>query len=259
MPRFARIDDAVIHHDFRDGTGRAVVFLNSLGTDFRLWDAVLDLLPEDIPVLRLDKRGHGLSSLAPVTIPRLAEDAAALMDRYGLREAAICGVSVGGLVAQQLAATRPDLAAALMLMCTGLKIGTPEIWTPRIATARAEGVEPLADAILQRWFSPAFRRERADALEGWRAMLVRTPGEGYARVSEAIRDIDLTAQSPKLALPVHCIAGSEDGSTPPDLVRTLADAVPGATYELIEGAGHLPCIETPDRVADALRAMLARS
>ena len=256
--RFTRLDDVTVHYSLREGDGVPVVFLNSLGTDLRIWDGVIARLDPAIPVLGLDKRGHGLSDEGPVSIDTLAGDVAALMDRLELGPALICGVSVGGMIAQALAVARPDLVAGLVLCCTGAKIGDAETWNTRIETVRRDGIAAMSGAILERWFSGAFRDERAAEFAGYRNMLERTPPEGYAAVSAAIRDADLTEAAARITAPTQCIAGSEDLATPPALVETLAGLIPGAGYEVIDGCGHLPCIEQPARIAEAIRQMLVR-
>lgn len=256
MSQFAQIDGRCLHYSFRPGTGRAVVFANSLGTDLRIWDNVIAALPSDTPVLRLDKRGHGLSALGPVTIPALAEDMAALMDLLDLKDALVCGVSVGGMIAQQLTHMRPDLVSELVLMCTGLKIGDTDSWNPRIETVRNEGILPLAEPILERWFSTGFRASRPVELAGYHAMLTRTDAESYARVCEAIRDSDLREIAPQLNTPALCIAGAEDLATPIPVVLTLCNALPQAQFQVLDNIGHLPCIEAPDIISRTLTERL---
>lgn len=252
---FITVDGRSLHCAFRPGSGRPVVFANSLGTDLRIWDGVAALLPEDRPLLMIDKRGHGLSSSGPVTIAALAGDVAAAMDHFGLTGAVACGVSVGGMIMQSLAVQRPDLVSAAVLCCTGLKIGDAATWDPRISAARTTGIAPMKDAVLERWFSPGFRETRCAELEGYGNMLTRTDGEGYARVCEAIRDSDLTADAARIAQPCVCIAGGDDLATPPALVRALADALPDARFTEIPDCGHLPCIEAPQAVADAVLSL----
>ncbi|SEP12271.1 3-oxoadipate enol-lactonase [Salinihabitans flavidus] len=260
MRDFVETDGRVLHVDFRAGARgrRAVVFANSLGTDLRIWDAVVAALPAETPVLRLDKRGHGLSDMGPVTISGLANDTGAAIDRFGISDALVCGVSVGGMVAQSLAVARPDLVAGLILSNTGLAIGTPEIWTPRIETVRDAGMEPIADAVLERWFSARFMETETETVRGYRNMLIRCPSEGYARTCEAIRDTDLTAQAARITQPAICVAGGADLATPPALVTALCEALPRAEFHLLEDAGHLPCIESPDHIAALIADMLGR-
>ncbi|WMS43525.1 alpha/beta fold hydrolase [Acuticoccus sp. MNP-M23] len=257
MPHFIEIDGRALHCEFRPGAaGRTpVVFSNSLGTDLRIWDGVVALLPAQTPILRLDKRGHGLSAMGPVTIAALAEDMAAAMAHFGLTAACACGVSVGGLIVQALAASRPDLVATAVLSNTGLKIGNDAMWNERIEIARTRGLEAMADAIITRWFSPGYVAGQATDLAGYRAMLTRTPAEGYARVSEAIRDADLTADAGKLHQRTVCIAGETDASTPVAMVTALSEALPDAALTVVPAVGHLPCIETPKIVFDAIASL----
>jgi pimeloyl-ACP methyl ester carboxylesterase len=122
-------------------------------------------------------RGHGLSD-APAgdySIDGLVGDVAGLMDRLGFAGAVFVGLSIGGLVAQGLAAARPDLVRAVVLSNTAAKIGTEATWRERIGAVRAGGIEAIADGVMEKWFTPAFHAERADELAGWRHMLVRTP------------------------------------------------------------------------------------
>ena len=240
--------------------GLPVVFGNSLGTDFRLWDALLAHLPPGLRIIRYDKRGHGLSSgpEAPYFMGDLVADQAALMDALGIRGAVLVGLSIGGMIAQGLAAERPDLVRAMVLSNTGARIGTEEIWAERIAAARAGGIAALADATMERWFSRTFRRQRPAELTAWRNMLCRTWIEGYLGCSAAIAGTDLHESTARLRLPVLGIAGSEDGSTPPDLVRETVGLVPGSEWALIRGAGHLPCVEKPGEYAEILSRFLSR-
>ena len=235
-----------------DPDGRPVVFANSLGTDLRLWDDVLPLLPKGLRLVRFDKRGHGLSSApdGPYSIEGLAGDAAELLDRLGVRNCVFVGLSIGGMIGQALAAARPDLVGALVLSNTAAKMGDPEMWASRIGAIRAEGIAGIADAVLERWFSNAFLE--SDALEAWRNMLTRTPATGYIGCCEAIAAADLTEMTRGLALPTLGIAGSEDGASPPELVAATTALIPGSAFHVIEGAGHLPCVETPAAFADLL-------
>ena len=252
--QFLRVNDTTIHYRLRTGDKGVlpIVFSNSLGTDFRIWDDVVSRMPKEIPVLCMDKRGHGLSDLSDITIDILARDVASVMEVCGLGRSLVCGVSVGGLISQALAAARPDLVAGLVLSNTGSKIGNDEIWNERIEITRSKGIEAMADAVMERWFSPGFRNSREEEVSGYRNMLCRTTAEGYARTSEAIRDADYTGSSANLDVPAICISGSEDKATPTELVEALSKTVPGAQHHSIEGVGHLPSIEDPETVANII-------
>jgi 3-oxoadipate enol-lactonase len=163
------------------------------------------------------------------------------------------------MIAQQLAADRPELVRGLVLMDTAHKIGNPEMWGERIAAIRADGIASIADGILGRWFSPAFHRERPAELAGWRNMLCRTPVEGYLGCCAAIRDADLTGPARSLSVPTLCMVGDADGATPPAVVAELASLVPGARLVNIAGAGHIPCVEQPEAVAGAMLTFFEES
>ena len=224
MVQFARPRDVVLQYDHAMGVAgnRPIVFANSLGTDLRIWDDVHCKLDPSVSTLALDKRGHGLSQAGPTDIATLASDLADLMDHLGLEAALICGVSVGSMIAQALAAIRPDLVAGLMLCNTGARIGSEETWAPRITAVRADGIEAIADAVVARWFSPSWAAAHPVEHAGWRQMLARTPGEGYARTCEAICVADLSRATSMLHAPTLCVAGSAD-----EVVRrSQVDALP---------------------------------
>lgn len=239
-----------------DPDGAPVVFANSLGTDMRLWDAVLPHLPKGLKFIRYDKRGHGLSSLppAPYSMQALVGDIEALLDLLEVRGCMFVGLSIGGMIGQGLAYRRHDQVRAMVLSNTGAKIGTPEMWDARVAAVHADGIEALADGVMERWFSRAFQSHPDLAI--WRNMLIRQPPQGYAGCSAAISGTDLVLQTSELRLPVLGIAGDEDGSTPPDLVRETVNLVPGSKFRLIRKAGHLPCVEQPETYAAVLTEFL---
>jgi 3-oxoadipate enol-lactonase len=172
----------------------APVFVNSLGTGFRIWNGVVSRLGRQFRILRYDKRGHGLSDVArtPYGIDDHVSDLAALLDQRSVTQATVVGLSVGGQIALGLAARRPDSVGALVLLDTAHRIGTPESWTARISAVQAGGLESIADAVLERWLSPGYRRDHADMIPLWRNMLARTPTAGYIATCAALRDADLT-------------------------------------------------------------------
>jgi 3-oxoadipate enol-lactonase len=256
MP-FGRFNDLVLHFEDEGPVGApAFVFVNSLGTDLRIWDKVVAQLSAGRRILRYDLRGHGLSDApaAPYALDDHIGDLAALMDARGIKAALIVGLSVGGVIAMALASKRPDLARGLVLSDTAHKIGTREMWDARISAIRQGGMAVIADQVLQRWFAADFRVNGPAEFAGYRNMLIRTPVEGYVGTCAALRDADLTRAASKLALPVLCLAGAEDASTPPDLVRSLAALLPGSGFAMIPGAGHLPCVEQPDIMASLISA-----
>jgi 3-oxoadipate enol-lactonase len=251
--RFLKANGLVIHYrDQGRRDGAPLVFINSLGTDFRIWNEVAEILAPDFRIITYDKRGHGLSESGPDNndIADYARDLVALMDGVGVGRATIVGLSIGGLIAQELYRQNPERVAALVLCDTAAKIGTDEVWDQRIAEVERGGIEALADAILQRWFTAHFRAARSTELAGMRAMLTRTPKQGYLAASGALKRADLRSYAGRIVAPTLCLVGDEDGSTPVALVKETAALIPGSRFEIIEGAGHLPNVEKPKMVAD---------
>ena len=184
--------------------GPVFVFANSLGTDLRLWDSLLPYLPKGARAVRFDKRGHGLSDFfANVSVDDFADDAIALIEHLNLSRVIFVGLSIGGLIAQSLAARRPGLLRALVLSNTAAKIGTREMWDARIAAIEADGIGSIADNVMERWFAPGFRA--TPALRAWRNMLARTPKDGYIAACRAISAADYTASTSTLTLPALVI------------------------------------------------------
>jgi len=257
--QIVKLNGISVHYtDEGEPNGAPVVFSNSLGTDFRLWDQVLPYLPKGLRLIRYDTRGHGLTS-APegdYYMGDLVKDAAALLDHLGVKNCIFVGLSIGGMIAQGLAAERLDLVRGMVLSNTAAKIGNTAMWHDRMQAVRDGGIKSLEAATLERWLAARWRRENPATLAGWRHMLCRTPVAGYLGCCAAIAETDLFESTARLSLPTLAIAGSEDGSTPPDLVRETADLIKGARFHLIRGAAHLPCVEKPEEYAAVLTSFL---
>ena len=249
----ADLDGLKVHYrDDGDPHGRPVVFANSLGTDLRLWDKVIERLPQDLRLIRYDMRGHGLTDALspPYSMGALISDAEAILDHLGVRDCVFVGLSIGGMIAQGLAVKRMDQIRAMVLSNTAAKIGTVQTWQTRIDTIADGGIDAIADTVMQVWFPPNFRK--TPELHAWRAMLTRQPIDGYIGCAAAIAGTDFYTTTAALTLPTLAIAGSEDGATPPDLVRETANLVKGSKFHLIRNAGHLPCVDKPDDYAQTL-------
>ena len=250
--RFVQANGLVIHFSDRGRRDAPpLVFINSLGCDFRIWSEVVEILAPNFRIVLYDKRGHGLSESGPdeAEMADYARDLAALLDILGVGRAAIVGLSIGGLIAQELYRQRPELFAALVLCDTAAKIGTDESWDRRIAEVERGGIEAIADSVLERWFTADFRVKRTAELAGMRAMLTRTPKQGYLAACGALKRADLRPYAGRIEAPALCLVGDEDGSTPVSLVKETAALIPGSRFEVIEGAGHLPNVEKPQIVA----------
>jgi 3-oxoadipate enol-lactonase len=256
--QFADLNGIVIHHQvIAAAAGKPkLVFANSLGTDFRIWRDVVVRLAGDFSVLMYDMRGHGLSDTGtpPYRIEDLSADLAALIEHTGFGPAIVCGVSVGGLTAQSLAVERPDLVRALILCDTAPKVGTSESWDERTRVVREGGIEVIADKVLGGWLTEQWRTSEKAALAGYRNMLTRTPVDGYLGTVAALRAADLTEAVRTIAVPALCVVGEEDKTTTPEMVGAMAKSIPGARYEVIRNAGHIPSIEQPEALAAMIRA-----
>lgn len=239
-----------------DPNGAPVMFANSLGTDLRLWDALIPLLPDGLRLIRYDKRGHGLSGCpdGPYSLDDLVCDAQTLIETLDCGLVTFIGLSIGGMIGQALASRRPDLVRALVLSNTAAKMGDAASWNVRIAAISADGLPSIETAILDRWFGPQFRANPDAAI--WGAMVSRTPQAGYLGCCAALADADLTETTRELHLPTLVIAGSHDEASPPDLVSATAALIHGSTFAVIKGAGHLPCVEDPVAYAAILNPFL---
>ena len=254
-----QVNGVSLHHRWRPGAGRqSLVFTNSLGTDFRIWDEVVEGLGGDLSTLVYDKRGHGLSDLGnvPYAMDDHIADLEGLMERLGVGPAIICGLSVGGQIALGLAGLRPDLVTGLILCDTAPKIGTLQSWNERIDSVSQQGIASIAEMVLARWFTPGFRRGDNPLFAMARNMLLRQSVEGYAATCAAIRDTDLTGVAAVLRVPTLCIVGREDGATPPDLVEAMARIIPGAGFHVIESCGHIPPVERPEELTRLITGFL---
>jgi 3-oxoadipate enol-lactonase len=249
-------DITLSYREDGDSSGVPLVFVNSLGTDMRVWDQVLPLLPEGLRIIRFDKRGHGASDCppAPYAMGSLVRDTEQLLDHLNIRDAVLVGLSIGGMIGQGLAVKRLDLIRGLVLSNTAAKIGQPSMWQDRISTLRHGGMAELVDNIMERWFTKSFLTSPAAA--EWRGRLLATPLEGYIGCCAAIAGTDFYTPTSGLRLPTLGIAGSDDGSTPADLVRETVDLIPGSRFQLIRRAGHIPCVEQPEAFAAALTTFL---
>jgi 3-oxoadipate enol-lactonase / 4-carboxymuconolactone decarboxylase len=262
MP-FIQAHDLTVHYDLSGSDDRPVVmFANSLGTNFHVWGPQAAALAGRFRILRYDMRGHGLTDCPPAaaggyTIDMLADDVIGLLDALGIERVHFCGLSIGGMVAQRLAAKAPERVASLVLCDTANRIGTAAMWDERIAAIRSGGLAGIAEGVLARWFTPEFLAKRPSEARGAASMLVRTPVDGYVDCCRAIRDADLRDDDRRISCPTLVVVGDQDASTPPSSARELVEAIAGARLAVIEGAGHIPTLEQPARLNAALAEFLA--
>jgi 3-oxoadipate enol-lactonase len=256
---FLQTGDFVQHYRVEGIAGKPpLLFANSLGSDLRIWDDVAARLAGSYQLIRYDLRGHGLSEAPPPPYSGrdLAGDVVAILDRLDIREVIVCGVSVGGLIAQAFALNFPARVRALVLCDTGAKIATAEAWQQRIDKVRADGVDSLVPMTMERWFSAGFRARCPAEVRGYSLMLRQCAAEGYVGICAALRDTDFRSAVRQIKQPTLVLSGAEDIATPPELGRELAGLIPGAQFFLIEKAAHLPGIEQPDAVVERMMQFL---
>ena len=234
-----------------------LVLSNSLGTTLDMWSPQMPALLQHFRVLRHDTRGHGRSDVTPgpYTIAQLGSDVLALMDHLDIARAHFCGLSMGGMIGMWLGTHHAGRLDRLVLCNTAAKIGTPDTWNPRIAKVEAEGMAPIVDTVLERWFTAGFRQRAPQQVAVVRDMLLNTVPAGYSANCAAVRDMDQRAEIASIAVPTLVIAGTHDGSTPAADGRAVADAIPGARYVELDAA-HLSNWEQSEQFTQALLGFL---
>jgi 3-oxoadipate enol-lactonase/4-carboxymuconolactone decarboxylase len=258
MP-FAIRDDVRLYWRLDGAEDRPpLVLLNSIGTDMSLWDAAIPLLLPHCRLLRIDTRGHGASD-APggdYGLAMLAGDVAAVMSDAGIERAAVAGVSLGGMVAMQLALDHPGRVAALALICTSAAMDR-ESWTARIEAVRRGGAGAIADAAIGRFLSPSFAQNHPEIADGLKRTIAALPSDGYAGAGAAIRDMTLLDRLADIDVPTLVVTGTADISTPfAGHGDRLVEGISGARHRALDCA-HLPPIEAPAALASALIAFFA--
>lgn len=235
-----------------------VVLLTSIGTDLSLYDPVVPLLTPDFRVLRMDTRGHGASD-APAgdySLDLLADDVLAVMDAAGVEKASLVGTSLGAMILMALAPKAPERVEALILACTSPAMD-PSTWDQRLALIRAEGMAPLVEPVMARFFSDDFRARHPEVVETVRAAMLAQNPDGYCGCGAAIRDMALLEGLPAITAPTLVITGAKDAATSFEgHAEKIIAAVPGSRHVQIDGA-HLPSLEAPTALAGAVCAFVS--
>ena len=264
MP-IAEINGIQINYQWDQGLGAnrasdpVVMLSNSLSSNLSMWDKQVPALIENgFRVLRYDSRGHGQSSVPdePYTIEMLAADAIALLDELGLERVHFCGLSMGGMVGQYLASHYAERLISATLCATAAYLNAPGVWDERRKLVLDAGLGAVAEATLERWFSPAAADTIPAELDAVRAGILLTSPQGYANSCLAIRDMDQRQSIKSISLPVLVVAGENDPSTTVEAAREIADSIAGAKLEIIDGAQHLLNIEMADQFNNILIAFL---
>jgi 3-oxoadipate enol-lactonase len=257
MP-FAQLKDARIHYELAGPSNApALVFSNSLGATLSMWDTQVSKLQKQFRVLRYDTRGHGQSSVTPgpYSIEQLARDVLGILDELQLERVHFCGLSMGGQTGMWLALNASARLNKLILSNTAAKIGTPEIWNPRIEAVRQGGMKSISTAVMERWFSAEHRANFPNSVATAKRMLESATPEGYLANCVAVRDFDARDSVADIHAPTLVIAGAHDAATTPSDGRYLVDRIKGARYVELDAA-HLSNIEQPEQFVSEINSFL---
>ena len=241
-----------VHYKWIDNKKtRTFLFINSLGTDFRIWSDTVDKLRQHGNILLFDKRGHGLSDTGThrTTLNDYMDDALALMDHLSIQKAVVVGLSIGGMIAQVMVGLHPERIDRLVLCDTLPKIADPAFWNGRIEQIETKGLASLTEGIMTRWFSESFRNKFPERILFYRKMMEMCTSQGYINACMAIRDADLTLTTKKIKSKTLCLVGSEDLSTTPAQVKELSSFIEKSAFVQVEGSAHLPCVDNPGAVS----------
>lgn len=221
-----------------------VLFASSIGSSRVMWSHQVEEVSAQRRMIAFDYRGHGSSPTpdGPYEIADLGGDVLALMDSLGIERADFVGLSLGGMVGMWLGAHHPERIRRLVLACTTPYMPPPELWIERAALVQAEGMAAIADSVFARWFTEGFVREHPDEVLPIREQFLATSAYGYSQCGLAISRMDQRESLPRITAPTLVIAGSSDPATTPEVCRQLADAIPGARYEVVE-ASHIAAVE----------------
>ncbi len=247
------------HYALTGDKGPVLVFSNSLGADFSMWDPQMAELQGRLRILRYDTRGHGQSSVTPpdYTIEQLGRDVLGLLDSLRLDRVHFCGLSMGGMIGMWLGVHAPDRLDRLVLSSTAARIGTKEMWNARIATLRKDGMKSVAAAVIERWFTPEFRASFPERVARAERMLENASPEGYAACCAAIRDMDQCETIAQIKAQTLVIYGGRDPVTPVSDAQFLTDRIRGAVKVELPAA-HLSNVEQADAFTEAVSSFLAR-
>ena len=236
-----------------------LVFSNSLATDLSMWDPQADHFARTYRVLRYDQRGHGHTE-APAgrySFATLLADAVGVMDALGVARAHFCGLSMGGATAMGLAQQAPERLDRVVV-CDSPCASTPasaQQWEERIVVAQKQGMAPLVEATVGRWFPPETLAANPPHLDKIRHMIAATPVNGFVGCAAALADHDYRSAVAKVTRPVLFIAGEKDGTTPAAM-KQMQSELAGSHYVEMPGAGHISNLDQPDLFNRALDAFL---
>lgn len=238
-----------------------IVLSNSLGANLTMWDPQMPLLTRAFRVLRYDTRGHGLSETVASAFgfDELVADVIAVMDAYGIQKADFMGLSLGGMTGLGVALAHPDRVGRLICADARAVATDPvrQMWDTRISVVANQGLEAILDGTMESWFTADWRADHDDIARSVRDMIMGTDPVGYVGCCHALKTLDYLRHLPRLAVPTLYLVGDEDKGAPPDDMRAMADATPGARFAVVPDAGHLANMNAPAAFNHAVAEFLA--
>jgi pimeloyl-ACP methyl ester carboxylesterase len=231
--------------------GQPVILLHGIGGGKAMWRRTVPALAAaGFDAIALDLPGYGESASLPAGgVDPMAGAVLGLMDALGLRQAAVLGHSMGGMVAQAMAALAPDRLQALVLACTSPAFGKGDgAWQAKFVADRLApldaggGMPALAARLVPAMVSPSADTEGVALAQ---AVMAAVPEATYRTVLAAIVSFDRRADLPAIAVPTLCLAGELDATAPPKVLRGMAERIPGAEFAQIAAAGHIANVEQP--------------
>lgn len=247
------INGATIHWR-ESGAGDPLIFAHGFPFDCTIWESQLATVPDGWWFIAPDLRGFGASTApgsGPLTMDSFADDLIGLMDHLDIKQAVVCGLSMGGYVALSLARRHPNRLRALVLLATRAKADGPETRKNRHAMAarvRAENSSrPVVDSMLPTLVSAHSRMRIPDLAPRLTKVMNGVAPDTLARALEGMAERkDYTSELPGINAPTMLVRGEQDEIIPAADMETIARTVPGAHLELMTLVGHLPNLEAPD-------------
>ena len=238
------------------GDATPIVLVHALGLDHRMWRDLIGPLAARYRVIAYDLRGHGRAAAAPATagLDTFAQDLRLLLDGMGLAKVHLAGLSLGGSIATRFAAGHSDRLHSLSIVAS--TAWDHPAFEARALAAQREGMAAQIVPTLTRWFTPAALAENGAAVLWAREKVRRAIVSDWVASWRALAGMSIEALLPSIGVPTHVIAGGLDASTPPSLMQGFS-AIPGATFDVIDGAPHMISLEKPAELAAAMLARLA--
>ncbi|WP_448333573.1 bifunctional 3-oxoadipate enol-lactonase/4-carboxymuconolactone decarboxylase PcaDC [Streptomyces sp. DSM 41534] len=233
--------------------GPVLVLGPSLGTTWHMWDRQIPELSHHWRVLRFDLPGHGGAPAHPAaSVAELATRLLATLDQLGVERFGYAGCSIGGAIGAELALRHPHNVGSLALVSASPRFGSADSFRQRGVVVRTNGLDPIARATPERWFTPDFAAAQP-AIVDWAVQMVRTTDPGcYIAACEALAAFDVRAELSRIGVPTLVVAGADDQVTPPADARVLVAGIADARLALVPGASHLTPVEQPMAVTDLL-------